>query len=37
MSTRFNMGNSSNILFLWIPYENPNERRKTEFSKDVNN
>ena len=29
------MGNSNKILFLCKPYENPNGRRKIEFSKNV--
>ena len=33
----FKMGNSNKILFLCNPYENPNGRRKIEFSKNVKN
>ena len=36
-SDRFKRGNSSKILFLWNPNKIPNERKKTEFSKNVKN
>ena len=35
ISDPFESGNSSNILFLWNPYESPNEIITIEFSKNV--